>query len=134
MKQSTLIICAMALVIVAEQDLRAIPPPTYNPAGNRTPNSKCPAGDGKSMLNSKDVALLPPPQPGQGILATLGNVRFPGWTFNAGAPLNGTMVINYYYSKFWDDHFSGARIEAVYTRGALDAHAQQIERILAALE
>ena len=68
----------------------------------------------------KNVVLLPPPQAGQGILATLGNGRFPGWTFNAGAPLNGTMVINYYYSKFFGDHHSGARIDAVYTPGAGD--------------
>jgi hypothetical protein len=119
MKRITLILAALAVLLAARTNLHAIPPPTYG-KGNRTPSSPCPSADGSSHLDPKDVMLLPPPQAGQGVLATLGNGRFPGWTFNAGPALNGTMVINYYYSKFWSPHFSGARIDAVYTPGPGD--------------
>jgi hypothetical protein len=115
LKRHTLIVCALAVAFAAEPNLRAINYPDYDPAGNRTRTSECPSNDGKNYLLPVTVDLLPPPQPGQGILATLSNSGwFPGWTFQAGAPLNGTMTIEEYYSAFWGTHYSGACITAIY--------------------
>src|SRR5205085_6827092 len=86
-----------------------------NPAGaDHTPFSICPAIDGSSGLVPDPVLHLPPPQAGQGIMAELGNTNntdFSGWTFQAGAALNGTLTVKYYHSKFWATHNSGAQIE-----------------------
>ena len=94
-----------------------------NPAGaNHTPKSTCPALDGSNQLKPDPATHLPPPQAGQGVLAELanGDSPFPGWTFNAGAALSGTLTINYYHSVFEDTHYSGANIKATYTPGAGD--------------
>jgi hypothetical protein len=94
-----------------------------NPAAaNHTPKSDCPALDGSNQLNPDPAQYLAPPPAGQGVLAELanGDSPFPGWTFNAGAALNGTLTINYYHSRFVDTHFSGAQIKATYTPGPGD--------------
>src|ERR1039457_1015926 len=94
-----------------------------NPGGaNHTPFSICPAVDGANQLDPDPGQYLPPPGAGQGVLAELanGNTKFPGWNFNAGAALNGTLTISYYHSQFVGTHNSSAKIKAVYVPGAGD--------------
>ena len=89
-----------------------------NPAGaDHTPQSTCPALDGNNQLKPDPATYLPPPPAGLGVLAELaaGDSPFPGWTFNAGAALNGTLTIAYYRSVFDGAHYSGADIIAIYT-------------------
>jgi hypothetical protein len=120
MMKSCTVFFAAALVLTSQSPTRAdISHPTKNPAGNFTPHSDCPASDGDNNLDPVDLTYVPPPQAGQSVLNTLAG-SFPAWTFKPGASLNGTVTIEYYWSKFYATHNSGARIKVIYTPGAGD--------------
>jgi hypothetical protein len=122
MKRNQILAVPLALILAAWPRLQAAIA-IVNPVGaNHTGFSICPAVDGANQLDPDPAAYLPPPPAGQGVMAELanGNTPFPGWNFKVGAALNGTLTINYYHSKFVDDHFSGAKIKATYKPGAGD--------------
>jgi hypothetical protein len=94
-----------------------------NPAAaDHTAFSFCPAADGANVLDPDPATHLAPPQAGQGVLAELanGNTKFPGWTFNAGAALNGMLTIDHYHSHFFGTHYSGCQFQATYAPAAGD--------------
>jgi len=89
---------------------------------NLTTNSACPNKDGINFLEPEKPKSLTPPDAKSAIFKELkdGDVKFKNFVFKKGAPLNGTLTIDYYHSKFKKAHRSGGEISARYKKGTGD--------------
>lgn len=89
---------------------------------NFTLCSLCPVKDGYNYLDPYNLKYLDPPSEKSAIFKELknGDVTFKNFTFKKGAALNGTLTVDYYHSKFLNNHNSGGQIRARYKKGTGD--------------
>ena len=110
------VLCILTIVNIASAKITVMGPT------KSTKLSRCPAKDGMNQLKPHPPEYVSPPDANSVTQKELadGDTDFPGWTFNKGAPLSGTLTIDYYHSKFKSTHYSGSQIRARYTKGAGD--------------
>src|SRR5437867_1592568 len=133
MKTNLCVVLTAALAFAAAISVRADISIVNPAATNHTPNSICPATDGGNILDPDPVQHLAPPTVGTGILAELANTNntsFAGWTFQAGAALNGTLTVKYYHSKFLSAHYSGSEIELKYDPATNDPPVRRFVQMI----
>lgn len=121
MKRTRILVSiVMAWALETLNALAAITIVNPNPA-NLQNNSLCPVGDGiNNLIPSPVTYLAPGATPGLIPELTNGDTPFPGWTFQNGAALNGTLTVDIYKSGFLGNHFSGGEIEIRYQRVQTD--------------